>query len=360
MTRKEFISLCLFVGVIIFCVVRFATAEYEYVGSRYLNYTPDLQGKNLRTEIYVISKKKNVQEIVENSFAEMQELVYKFSEEYDQSLIYKINNSTKREFEMDSDLYNLLVMADSMYRLTDGKFDVTLNPVYDLWDFDSVEDPISGDNEQFLPDSLEVIKKLEYVGFSKLSYDKEKLYLPEGMELNFGSISKGYIVDKIVKSLKEQGVIAGVIDQVSSIRYFGEIEKKLILGVQHPRLQDQTIEVLTNLENRSISTSGDYQQFFDIGSTRYHHIIDATTGYPARENVSVTLISTSAFEADAYSTALFLMNADAGIEFLKNKKDSDTIIYREKFNYNSNSFDAECLKTGKTEYSNGIDFYLND
>ena len=358
MTRKEITSLILLALVILIAIYKFATVEYEYVDSKYLNYTPTTQGNSLRTEIYVLSDKKNGQAVTKEAFDYMQEMIYKFSDEYEESIVYQINNSQGRKFPIDEDVYALLEQARLMYELTDGQFDVTIKPVYDLWDFASAERGNSEINTALIPDSSLVKRKLQLVDFSKIEYNEEYIILPINMKLTFGSIAKGYIVDKTVDLLKSKGIKAGYVDQISSIRYFGDISKRVILGIQHPRDNSKIIAQLSNLNNMALATSGDYQQYFDVEDIRYHHIVNAKTGYPCHRNVSVTILSTKAFDADALSTALFLIDNDKAIAYLKSRNETEAIIYSDTYDEIGQTWEATSVKTEKTEHSKGMDYYL--
>ncbi len=358
MTRKEITSLILLTLVILIGIYKFATAEYEFVDSKYLNYTPTLQGKNLRTEIFVLSDKKNGEAVTKEAFVYMQKLIYKFSDDYEESVIYKINNSQGKKYPMDEDVFNLLEKAKAMYQLTDGSFDISVKPVYDLWDFDSAQMDNPEFNASLIPDSLTIEENLKLVDFSRIEYNEEYIILPAGMKITFGAISKGYIVDKTVEFLQSKGAKAGYVDQISSIRYFGDIPKKVILGIQHPRMNSEVIAQLSNLNNTAIATSGDYQQFFDVDNIRYHHIIDAKTGYSCHRNVSVTILSTTAFEADALSTALFLIDNDKAINYLKTLNDTEAIIYSDSYDEVGQTWEATSIKTEKTDHSKGMEYYL--
>lgn len=358
MTRKEITSLLLLALVIIIAIYKFATVEYEYVDSRYMNYAPSLQGKSLRTEIYVLSDKKNGAEITQDAFAYMQNLIYKFSEDYNESIVYKINHANGEKVTIDEDIFQLLEEARKMYELTDGQFDITVKAVYDLWDFDKAERGNYAFNASLIPDSTLIKEKLSLVDFSKIAYTEDSITLPAGMQITFGAISKGYIVDKTVDYIQSKGAKAGYVDQISSIRYFGELHKKIILGIQHPRNNSEIIAQLTNLKDMSIATSGDYQQFFDVEDKRYHHIINAKTGYPCSRNASVTILAPKAFDADALSTALFLIENDKAVSYLKNLQATEAIIYSDVYNHNSQTWEATSVKTEKTDNSKGLDYYL--
>jgi len=358
MTRKEITSLIILALVLLIGVYKFVTAEYEHIDSKYLNYTPNLQGKNLKTEIYVVSDKKNVEAVTQEAFDYMQQLIYKYSEDCEDSQVYKINHSAGKKYPMDDGVYVMLEKAREMYELTEGCFDISVKPVFDLWDFDSAERGNYDHNKLLIPDTTEVQAKLRLVDFSQIEYTQDYIILPENMKLTFGAISKGYIVDKTVEFLQERGVKAGYVDQTSSIRYFGELTQQIKLGIQHPRDNSRIIAELTNLNNMAIATSGDYQQFFDIETKRYHHLIDAKTGYPCNRNVSVTILSTSAFDADALSTALFLMDSDKAIDYLKGLKETEAIIYTDSYDEIGQTWEAISIKTQKTEYSKGMEYYL--
>ncbi len=360
MTRKEIISLILLALVILVGIYKFVTAEYEYSDSKYLNYTPTLQGKNLKTEIYILSDKKTTASLTEEAFSYMQGLIYKLSDDYESSQVYKINNSNGVKYPMDEDIFNLLEMSKEMYELTEGRFDISVKPLYDLWDFDSAERGNDAYNKTLIPDSLEVYTKLKLVDFSKIEYNRDYIILPQGMQITFGGIAKGYVVDKTVEFLLSKGAKAGYVDQTSSIKYFGPINKPITLGIQHPREYSKVIAELTNLNDMAIATSGDYQQFFDVGKTRYHHIINAKTGYPCHKNVSVTILSGSAFKADALSTALFLIDDEQAISYLKDFNDTEAIIYNDSFDEVNQTWDAISVKTEKTEHSKGMEFYLKN
>lgn len=353
MKRKEITSIVLLILVLAFGVYRYITAEYEYNESKYLNYTPDEQGKNLRTEIYCVSDSKNVKKVVSEAMNYMQDLVYKFSDTYCESITYELNHSNGKKVAMDKDLYELLDKSKEMYELSEGKFDITIKPVLDLWEFDLVEDPYHGDNAKFIPSDTLISNKLKLVDFSKIVYNKDYIIIPAGMEITFGAISKGFIVDKTVDFMLSKGIKGGYIDQVSSIRYFGELNKRIVLGIQHPRKMGSVIDELTNLNGISIATSGDYQQFFDVGMQRYHHLINAKTGYPCSDNVAITVLSKDALTADALSTSFFMMNAENVIALLDNYPQTEVIYYREKFDSSKRTWNAVSIK------SKGIEKYIN-
>ncbi|MCK9334497.1 MAG: FAD:protein FMN transferase, partial [Candidatus Cloacimonetes bacterium] len=159
MTRKEILSLLILILVLSYGAYKYITREYNDTHSRYLLDTI--------VEISAGSNNKNVTTHIFSIFDYIEDFESKFNEFDAQSLISKINHSEEEEFAMDEDLYAMLVIADSLYQVTDGAFDITIKPVWDLWDFNS-ENPIP-------PDPKLLKSALDMVGFDKIYFDKEKL-----------------------------------------------------------------------------------------------------------------------------------------------------------------------------------------
>ncbi|PKN77761.1 MAG: FAD:protein FMN transferase, partial [Candidatus Cloacimonetes bacterium HGW-Cloacimonetes-1] len=245
MTRKEIYSLIILILVISYGIVRYVTREYTETKSQYLLDTI--------VEISASSKDKNVGEQVDDVFAFIKQMQQKFDEWNPESWISLVNNSTETSFPMDSDAYEMLMIADSLYRFSEGGFDITIKPVFDLWKFDA-EDPV-------VPDSSLIKAALVNTGFSKIKFDKDHIYKPLGMQITFGAIAKGYILDKSKEYMVSKGLSKGFINCRSSMTFFGS-QIPQIVYVQHPRKSDDIIASF-KLKDLSVGTSGDYQQYFE-------------------------------------------------------------------------------------------------
>ncbi|MDD2230876.1 MAG: FAD:protein FMN transferase, partial [Candidatus Cloacimonetes bacterium] len=268
-------------------------------------------------EISATSKSKNVSSEIEKTFNLIQDFESKFNEYNPESMLAMINSSEEELFEMDPDLYELLVIADSLWQMTDGSFDPTIKPVWDLWNF--------GAEEHSIPDSLLILAELEKVDFSRLKYDEKQLYKPQGMQITFGAIAKGYILDKALEYMKERHLLKGFINSRSSMTFFGYKISPLVY-IQHPRKDDDSIASF-KVNNLSIGTSGDYQQYFELDGERYHHILDAHTGLPVQNIFSVTVVSEKAAWADGLCTALFTMDPQEALEKVRAMPNTNTVIY---------------------------------
>ena len=133
-----------------------------------------------------------------------------------------------------------------------------------------------------------------------------------------GAITRGWAVDRAMGKLMDRGISSAIIDAGGDLRVIGSRPGKEFwrIGVQHPR--DQGKLLLTfDLKDIAIVTSGDYERFFIADGVRYHHILDPSSGQPARGCQSVTVLAPTATEADACATAAFVLGPAKGIAFLR-------------------------------------------
>lgn len=200
-------------------------------------------------------------------------------------------------------------LAVQYARLTEGAFDPTIAPLMDLWGFLG---------RQFqVPGSAELEGVLPLVDYSLVEIDSvgSTIYLPRaGMSLDFGGIAKGYIVDRGLELLSAAGIRSAFLNAGGDIGLLGSRPDGTPwrIGVRHPREDDRFSAVLP-LSGGAVVTSGDYERFFEKGGVRYHHLLDPGTGQPARALSSVTVIAPSAVEADALSTAIFVLGPERGL-----------------------------------------------
>ncbi len=145
------------------------------------------------------------------------------------------------------------------------------------------------------------------------------------MQLTFGAMAKGFILDKAKAYMQEKGFSHGFINSRSSMCFFGYKLSPLVY-IQHPRKSDDSIASL-RIHDNSVGTSGDYQQYFEVDGIRYHHILDAHTGMPVEDIFSVTVVTDSAAMADGLSTALFTLDPDEAMQIVGSLKNTNAVIY---------------------------------
>jgi thiamine biosynthesis lipoprotein len=231
------------------------------------------------------------------------------------SLISKLNRAgAKSKVHVGEEVFQLLRDAVSISRASRGAFDVTILPVEVLWGFDS------GGR---VPTTEMINEKLPLVGYEMIDFNDSEhsvgLEAP-GMGVDLGGIAKGWAVDHAMEKITLHGIRNAIIDAGGDLRIIGGRPGKEFwrIGVQHPREQGALLAAF-DLRDTAIVTSGDYERFFVADGVRYHHILDPSTGQPARGCQSVTVIAPTAAEADACATAAFVLGPEKGLAFLRSR-----------------------------------------
>jgi thiamine biosynthesis lipoprotein len=191
-----------------------------------------------------------------------------------------------------------------------GAFDVTYESVGYLYDFRARVHPSDADIEA----------RLGGVDYRRLALDSGALtvrFEAPGMRINLGGIAKGHAVERAAALLAARGVKHALLNAGGDTRVLGDRRgQPWIVGIRHPRLAD---EVFTRLPvvDEAISTSGDYERFFEENGQRYHHILNPATGAPAEGVLSATVLGPDATLTDGLSTTLFVLGVERGLELLR-------------------------------------------
>ncbi len=222
----------------------------------------------------------------------------------------KVNEATAKIIEKS-------ILANE---LTGGAFDITIMPVLRLWGFDN--------GKYGVPEKEELEKALSLVGVDALSVKNNTVTKKENAEISLGGIAKGYIGDELLKIAKENGVNA-IISLGGNIVLCGENTEKgaWTVGVKNPLKENELVCTFKHKGNVSVVTSGGYERSFTKDGKTYHHIIDTTTGEPAKSDLlSVTVIGEEGAFCDAFSTALFSMGKEKAVKFAKEHNDFEYIF----------------------------------
>jgi thiamine biosynthesis lipoprotein len=220
-----------------------------------------------------------------------------------------VNAAAGREpVEVPGDLREVLRRAMAIGEMTGGAFDVTWAALWGLWSFDE---------EAAVPDSAAVAKRTALVDYRGVDVDDARgtVYLPEeGMQVGLGGIAKGYALDRAVEILRGRGFEDFLILAGGQVWAEGKQNgRPWRVGIRDPRGGPEDYFALLEVEDASLSSSGDYERFFLLGGVRYHHILDPVSGYPARGVRSATAIASDATLADALSTAFVVMGVDRSL-----------------------------------------------
>ena len=219
------------------------------------------------------------------------------------------------------EVFEMLQLSKEWSEKTGGAFDVTLGPVIKLWGI--------GSDHAAVPDAAALAEARRLVGWQKLELDASTTsarLLEPGMRVHLGAIAKGYALDGLRAIFQKHGVKNGLVSLGgSSIYAIGKNPKgkPWRIGIRHPRSDDaQAYLAVAPLTDAALSSSGDYERYFEENGKRYHHIFDPPTGYPADTGAcGVTVIVSGENEhagvlTDILTTALFVMGEADGRAFL--------------------------------------------
>jgi thiamine biosynthesis lipoprotein len=230
------------------------------------------------------------------------------------SEVSRINQAAgKKAIKVSPDTLAILEKSAWVSGLTDGAFDITIGVYKGLWKFDE-------DRDGSLPDPREVARRRRLVSWKDVILDKHKqtvMLRRSGQAINLGGIAKGYAVDAAVKAIRAEGLRDFIVKAGGDLFAAGRKgERQWRVGIQDPRAPHGQIIFELPVTDQAFNTSGDYERFIIRDGVRYHHILDARTGFPARGTRSVTLLAPDAFTADALDTALFAVGPERALKII--------------------------------------------
>jgi thiamine biosynthesis lipoprotein len=272
------------------------------------------------TFVEVSSPEKEAAKIVFDEIQRIESLLSKYDQN---SEITKLNKAGR--LSVSGDTAFLLRKAKEFWLKSAGAFDITVGPLLDLWGFSN--------KDYRIPKKEEIKNTLRLVGMEKIIFEESdnvvEFSLP-GMRIDLGAIAKGYAVDCAVKKLKENNIKSCLINAGGDIYCLGnKFGKPWEIAIQDPREDDFLGDL--ELQNQAVATSGDYAQYFIQGNTRYAHIFNPRTGFPAKsEIISVTVIARDCLTADALATSIFVLGKRKGLELAKRFPDVKVKIIEEK------------------------------
>jgi len=282
--------------------------------------------------------------VYNNIFSRIREIENLMSVNIPSSDISRINAAAGIEpVQVQKETFNVIERALYFARLSGGAFDPTIGPIVSLWN-------INGDNPQ-VPSREKIDASLPLVNWRNIELDAEKrgVYLTRrGMTLDLGAIAKGYAADEAAVIIKNAGISRALIDLGGNILIIGEKpdKKPWSVGIQNPLDNRGSVIGVLHTAEKTIVTSGVYERFFKENDRRYHHLFDPSQGYPAQTGLlSVTLVTGVSMDADALSTAIFVLGYAKGLSLLKTLPDTEAIFV----------FEDKSVRT-----TSGINFTLTD
>ena len=206
--------------------------------------------------------------------------------------------------------------------MTDGAFDISYASMDNIWKFDG--------SMIKMPEEATIKASVSKVGYQNILLNKEDhtVFLKlKGMKIGFGAIGKGYAADKAKELLISKGVVAGIINASGDMNTWGKQPNgdSWQVAITNPMDKNKVFALLP-LDNRAVVTSGNYEKYVTFNNTRYTHIIDPRSGYPASGIVSVTVFAPKAELADALATSVFVMGKEVGLNRIEQLPKVECII----------------------------------
>ena len=250
-----------------------------------------------------------------------------FSTEIKTSDISRVNNSSGSPVIVDVETLQLVEKGLNYEEISGGLFSITCGSLTELWNVSGrAKDP---DLLSPLPSDNEISAALSSIGGEKLAIDPKKCeitLLDKNTKLDLGGIAKGYIADRMKEYLLSNGCKNAIINLGGNVLCLGKRpdNNAFIVGIQKPFSENGDAAFTLSIDSLSVVTSGDYQRYFEKDGILYHHIMDLSTGYPAKSDLdSVTIVSESSVDGDALSTICFILGRENSIQFLSSLREKD-------------------------------------
>jgi thiamine biosynthesis lipoprotein len=300
-----------------FCVLGSAHAEWvEHVED-------GIMGTRIVVELWSEDAKKG-NAAVQAVLAEMRRVDEAMSTYKPSSELSRLNaRGAQQPVVVSQELFDLLATSIEYSKITDGAFDITYASVGYLYDY----------RKGVRPNEKQIETALAGINYRHLILDaaaRSVKYAREGVRIDLGGIGKGHAVDRGITVLRSLGVEHALVTAGGDSRIIGDrFGNPWVVGIRHPDRKDEVIARIP-LEDAAISTSGDYERYFDENGVRYHHIIDPHTGRSASKVRSTTIIGPTATRTDGLSKTAFVLGPERAIEIYNRLEDIDAILVTPK------------------------------
>ncbi len=272
-------------------------------------------------------------EAIDAVMADMRRIDDLMSHYKPESQLSRINQHANDEpVQVDKELFDLIKLSTYYSQITEGAFDITYASVGYMYDYPKHVHPTEAQIKSALP----------AVNWRNMLLDEAHhtvRFEHPGMRIDLGGIGKGYAVDRGIDILKARGIQHAVVTAGGDTRILGDhMGRPWLVAIRHP---DDPTKVVTRipLSDTAMSTSGDYERYFDEDGVRYHHIIDPHTGRSASKVRSATILAPTATQTDGLSKTAFVLGAQKALEIINRLPDVDAVFITPE---------------GKIVYSNGL------
>ena len=285
--------------------------------------TRDLMDTYVKVVIYADAE--IAEEAINAAFARMEEINMIATTWDSEGEAFKLNQTGYSD-SVSEELLELIKLSLDYSELTDGSFDITVQPLLDLYEYDPDTDKqfweLDGATQQIAIDEA-----LKLVGPDQIIIEDNTVRFKEaGVKITLGGIAKGYVVDEALEVLKDMGIKYALVDAGGDIGTLGSKPDNELWGIALVN-PDDTSEYLADfkIKDKAIATSGNYERYFDP-EAKIGYIMDPKTGYSVTGPISVTIIAENTTQADALATAVFVMGTEDGLRLIESLDDVEVFI----------------------------------
>jgi thiamine biosynthesis lipoprotein len=291
-----------------------------------------IMGTAIRVELWADDKAAG-EAAIAAVMEEMHRIDREMSPYKPESELSRINReAAKRPVPISQEMFDILSRSIEFSKLSGGAFDITFSSVGYLYDY----------RHHIKPTDKEIERALPGINYRHILLDAKKQtvkFARPGVRIDLGGIGKGYAVDNGIALLKKRDIKQAIITAGGDSRVIGDRGgRPWMVGIRDPRRKDNVVAVIP-LINSAISTSGDYERYFEVDGVRYHHIINPKTGRSATGVHSVSVIGPDATTTDGLTKPVFILGPEKGLRLIESIPGIDAVI-----------IDAD----GKMFYSSGL------
>ena len=277
-----------------------------------------------------------------------------FSRTASDSELYKLNhrqltpvNGTEDTYQVSDSLAELVSEGLDYSELSEGAFDIAIEPLTSLWDF-TAEDP------QVPEDSLiqAALPKCDYHNISVDRVKNEITLKTDDTAIELGSIAKGYIADRLKDYLVSRNIKSAIINLGGNVLCIGEKpdNSAFKIGIQKPFADRSKTIAVMDIKDKSVVSSGIYERCFEQDGTLYHHLLNPETGYPYDNGlIAVTIISGKSVDGDALSTTCFALGLENGMKLAESLDDVQAFFVTSDYEIHYTKDFQKKIKVTETE-----------
>lgn len=252
--------------------------------------------------------------VIDKGFSLCNEYEKLLSKTKDGSDIYKINHAKGKPVKCDNRTIDVIKKGIDYGDLSDGRFDITIGKVTDLWDFHAETPKV--------PDKVVISEALKAVNYKQIKITGNTVTMsdPNG-EIDLGGIAKGYIGDRVAELLKSEGVTSAIINLGGNIVAIGgKGDDDFNIGIEKPYSDRSEIIGSVKVKDATVVTSGIYERYFEVNGKKYHHILDVNTGYPVDSDIEgVTVVGKlgMSVDCDGLSTTCLILGVKKATKLIE-------------------------------------------